>query len=74
MDMNKSARQPQRYSQQYLALSIPGSRQNARNASSTHPYCNRQPLKSNFQIDWNHKKLTSWKFFTQIVFISCSMV
>ena len=33
------------YSEQSLALLIPGSRLNARNSPSAHPYCNRQPLK-----------------------------
>ena len=61
------SRQPQRYSQWYLTLPIPGSRLNARNAPGTHPYCNRQSSK-NF-MDWtNSRNLTPRYIFNVKIF------
>ena len=48
------------YVQQYLTVSIPGSRLNARNAPGTRPYCNRQSLEKKSQIERNHENLTPW--------------
>ena len=56
------------YSQQSLALLIPGSRLNTWNSPSTHPYCNRQLLKDFLRIERNRKNLTNTKIFTQIIF------
>ena len=58
------------YSQQYLAVQIPRSRLNARNAPGTRPLCNCQPL--NFADQMKPRT-----FFMQIIFnmkISRSMV
>ena len=50
------------YSQQYLALPIPGSRLNTRNSPSACPYCNRQPLK-NFTGQTKPGKFNTTKIF-----------
>ena len=55
------------YSQRYLALSIPDSKLNTRNAPGTRPYCNFEPLKK-FTDQMKLQNLTSHKFFTWIIF------
>ena len=65
--IDNHSRQLQHYSQWYLALSIPGSRLNDRNAPGAHLYCNCQPLKkfraSNELWKFNTTKLFYVNFF-----------
>ena len=51
----------------YLALPIPCSRLNARNAPGGRPYCNHQLLKIS-RIEQNRENLTMQKFFTRTIF------
>ena len=56
--INDYSWQPQRYSQWYPALPIPGSRLNSRNAPGARPCINRQPLKKFHELN------EPWKFNT----------